>query len=228
MHKYMMSSKYGKMFKKAARRVIKRYKSSKAVSMLVPKVNRLSRILNADRHWYDRAFAATPINSNPVLFGTLNSITTGDNNNQRQGNIVKAAFMDIKGTLALHPGNVIQVARVMLVRDWNAPQGTAPNPNQILDGTYFGTLNAPNAPRYVNKLKSYQVLYDKTFTLSVASNTTIRHFHIRKKLTGEIQFYGVNGTDWDKGSLYLIVLDDNATAVNDNSISFVSRLTYYP
>lgn len=212
-----------KTFKRSMKR--KTYRKRKTIAR---RVNRLARIANADRHWYDRVFAATPIDSQPVLFSTLNSITTGDSNNNRQGTQVKPSFIHIKGTLALHPNQLITVARVLLVRDWGAPGGVAPNPNLILDGTYFGTLNAPNAPRYVNQLKRFRVIFDKTYPMSVASNTTIRHFEIKRRLKGEIQYFSNNGTDWDRGTLYLIIMDDNTSATNYNNVSFVSRLTYYP
>lgn len=200
-------------------------------STLLPlkkQVARLSAIANVERHWYDRAATGIQIEALPVLVSNLNTIFAGDANLNRNGNVIKPSFINVRGTIALNPNLRIATARVMLVRDWGAPGGVAPNPNLILDGTYFSTVNAPNAPRYVNQLKRFQVLYDKNFTLANDATNMIRHFDIRVKLGGEIHFFSTNSTDWDKGTIYLVLMDDNTTAANYNTVSYVSRLTYYP
>lgn len=218
---------YGK--KRTYRRNYKRRNYMRKRRRLATKINRISKIVSADRHWYDDYKAAQIIDSTPSIWCLNASIVTGDANNNRQGNVIKPSFVDIKISLAINASLVRSITRVALVRDWGSPGGTTPNPNLIYDGTSFNTTQAVNAPRYVNQLVRFKVLYDKSFNCAVQTQNFIKQIRIARRLKGPMQYFNSVGTNvFDKGALYLLIWDDNNTAANYTAVSWVSRLTYYP
>jgi len=100
----------------------------------------------------------------------------------------------------------------------------------VFNSTYTSTVQSVNAPRNMDTLKSYSILYDKVFTFKGGSDSSATKpiaLDIDLKLNSKLQFEG-GSTNYGNGHIYIFAISDNlsATAADQPAMSWVSTIYY--
>jgi len=174
--------------------------------------------LNTEKKHVDRADASMPGDTN-LDFELLNGIAQGDGNENRDGTSVKFLTLFVKGFMRISSSTSRTLVRVLIIHD-KVPDGSLPSTSDILDNSDInGMYNTENMGA------KYQILLDRTYTLSDGSGQT-RPFKIFKKLGTKSRYSGTGSTlaDISQGAYYIAFLSDES--VNVPSISWRSRMMF--
>ncbi len=149
----------------------------------------------------------------------LNSIVQGADENERNGNSIKASSLFFRlGVVHDAAGDAGGVVRMMIIRD-NMCDGTTPLVTHVLE------LNSYVSPLNMNVDNRYTVLWDKTVT----TQETIRDIIPLKKymkMTSHIKYVGATAAigSMGQGSLFFLYIAEQP--VYGPSIKYWFRLKY--
>lgn len=185
-------------------------------------------IVNAEKKYVDTPYNNIQVDNSAYVLNCLNLIGEGDDEINRNGRSIKAAFMNIRFIAYLQASAASGVIRMALIRD-NANTGSNPAMSDIFQ-TYTGDLATID---YRNILSGsatrYDILWDKMFTLD--SNKNQRQV-IQKyiKLDKHIHFIGTGATvaSCGNGSYFLAMISTGVTASTTNiAVTGNVRLRYF-
>lgn len=210
----------------------KRRRAYRSVRRPMAKYRKLARtvrfvksVVRAEGRYGDLSIAPVTFNAAGSIW-PMNSFATGDSEFNRQGDSIKATYLTIHGLVRINPALTNGTVRMLLVRD-KSNQNVLPAIGDVLQSSFLSTSNAPNAMRETDNISRFDVLYDRKTSYTQAQKDQWS-FTIKKKVNSTIFFDGPNSSDWQKNSLFFIILDDNTTVLNENSIAWNSRLNFYP
>ena len=207
--------------------------------LTVAKVNRkVNRLLGKQEKKYaDTTLTYTGVDSSgSVNLLNIPNIIEGVGDTDRIGQKITLKSINIKGQLTvghgLTPDNFNQL-RIMLVK-YQTHGSTTPPISAILqyhDPAVYTDEIQMNSLYKKNSTFKFKILYDKVhllgYKLAAANNThtfTPKRFKISHKVTnGDLHYTDVaNPTGWTYALMYF----SDSSAVNNPSISFVSRVTF--
>lgn len=119
--------------------------------------------------------------------------------------IEKIEFRINGGMTTTTPGTVNQF-RFIIIRDKAGGLGTTPA--NVLDSSVISTANACNAPFEEDLRKNFEVLYDRTFLVDVATNYQFQSKYIKKYKTPKVMYLNNNTTTANKGQIKLLTISD--------------------
>lgn len=186
------------------------------------------RVINAqfEKHYYDYDAILFPVSYSSSIY-RLTTTAQGDSDSTRSGDRITIKSLQIRGTLA--SADAYNIMRVIIFQYLGDDGVAVPTSGQVLEGTYFNTVNHVNAP-YAKDYVGYKVivLWDSTYV--VDQDDVAKQFQLmltagnfKKKAKPFIQYQA--GTSNGVGNLYMMVVSDSG-AVTHPSISFVSRLRF--
>lgn len=185
---------------------------SRQVQRLNKRVNKLLAGIEVKYHDL-QPISQTPTSTTGVVLN-ISDLDEGDTVLTRSGEKVHAKRVWFKGEITIHASASKTKVRCMVIRQKN---NQVPAINGILQS---GTINAPHSHQY-RKLTA--VLMDRTYVLNSVSNPMIQ-FNYNLKVDKNIAYSGAAGTDLADGSIYLVLISNEAT--NTPTVSGYSRLSF--
>lgn len=152
---------------------------------------------------WTNAVASTALTGNTEQFVLLNDIDQGDANGQRDGLYITNRKLKFGGYIKSGAGiTATNVTRVIVFKWFDK---TAPADGDILQQDLAGSTEADvNAPYNIIKRDRFKVLYDIVVRTSANGlDGDLRNFRYSKKLNGKVKYSGDQGTNIEKGQIYL-------------------------
>jgi len=159
------------------------------------------------------------------------TITQGDLNNQRIGDIIKLKKLELKYNVAGQAATATYASvRVMLVQwypldyDISTSLGEPPTFAELLKSV--AGVSAPISPINPEFKDEFKVLYDKTHTIhSLDQGSSVANARVTVKKFGhnKIDFY--DGGTYGNGQLYLVLISDDGL-VPYPSVNWATMLYY--
>lgn len=195
----------------------------------------VAALVNTEKKFYEVQATPTGVNTTAAI-NCITGMATGLTSQTRNGNSIKATTLSVRGDLnwSAYTAGGARV-RLMIIRDLQNNNGTAPNIQQI--------LQASDTPQrlmqaYVNLNfgKRFSVLYDKVFTQTDThkdthvdwfykfAKTSTQLQNVSGKTDPHISFVGNNATDTDAGHVYIVLMGDQTT--NLPTFSYMTRLRF--
>lgn len=186
---------------------------------------RVASLVNVEYKNVDTVGSGTITNNWAVT--NLNTVAQGDDQTNRNGRSIKARGLVIQIGVSSNTTSTVPVrTRLVVVRD-NFQDGTAPA------GTDIYTVNGTEALRVITANQNrFTVLWDTMFTViadnSGAGGGGARSIRKYLPLSHHIKYIGVTGAAASNGpgSLYFLMVCDNATAAQQPAISYAFRLRF--
>lgn len=153
----------------------------------------------------------------------LNLIAQGDSATTRDGNSIYVRSLHLRLQLTIHASATTTRIRVMVLYDtWN--QGVDPAVGNVLENTALGTVNAPMSVLHPIYARRFHLLHSKIYQLTSVARTELP-VNLYWKLRHHIKYKGVNSTDNQNGSIYMLLICNEQT--NTPTVSFLSKLSYH-
>jgi hypothetical protein len=147
----------------------------------------------------------------------LNAVTQGDGNDERIGNQIELARLNFRYYAYANTGNAL--TRVIIFWDkFNKISTVA----ELLEDA--GSSGVVISPYTYDRVKQYQVLFDKTLSHNV-DGPNLKNFEITIDLKGKKTVFDLVGTNINKGYLKICTIS-NLVTTNLPSISWSARLFY--
>ena len=217
------------------KRPIRRRRKKLTIAKVNKKVNRL--LNKQERKYIDSTLTYTGVdNVGSVHLLNINNILEGVGDNDRIAQKLTLKSLQIKGQMTvgygLTPDNFNQM-RIMLIK-YKTNGSTTPPISAVLqyhDPTVYTDELQMNSLYKKNSPFKFKIIYDKVhllgYKLASANNThtyTPKRFMITHKITdGDLHYTdSANPTGWTYALMYF----SDSSAVNNPSISFVSRVTF--
>lgn len=190
----------------------------------------VASIVNSEKKYHDVSFTINPDVTTQLQ--SLTQIPQGNTDITRNGDSVAIKSLTFKCQYFSDPAVTAEAVRIMLIRDYDNANGTAPTGAQILE-------SATNIISFRNKdfPKRFKVLMDKVITTNTNIKTRFidkyKKFNMMKDKKGnptvsqKVTFTGLNATDIARGHLYIVVLGNTATGATASQLNFNSRIRFY-
>lgn len=175
----------------------------------------IAGLINAEKKFKDISTNNTSITTTPLVL-IPSSVAQGTTEITRIGNSTLAKSVQLKALIERNTaGATNQYGRIVAVLDHNNNDGTPPAMTDVLDAL------TPTSNYKIDNMGRFQVLYDKTFTLtSVAPNKTIKWFHqfqlMKDKKGNKVRghhmtYKGATANDYDQGHVFIYFWSNSAT-----------------
>lgn len=173
----------------------------------------LKSIVNAEKKFFDTLVSGSLTNAGTV--NVLNAISAGDDAMNRNGNSIKLIHLYCRMTFEqiIDTKNFV---RIIIFSDL-ANQGIAPSTTDVL------TVADVDSMTNLDNVARFQILFDKCYGLSNAYPTVSKRVY--QRLGFHIKFDGTASGDWQKNSLFVLMLDSNTTSHAVSNSTF--RIAYY-
>lgn len=197
----------------------RKYSAMDAGRYALSQVWKLKGLVNSEMYKYDLVNNSL----SPSTTGTvthLTGVSQGDGDGNRTGNSIFARSLNIKGYVQRNAaGSSTQIIKIALVMDKQQVGDSAPTWSDIYEGTDVNShLNSDTVGRF-------SILYTRQLICDSVSSPVVR-FDINKAMRHHVRFNGSNGTDIQKGGIYLVCVSTQSSA-NFPAVSFDSRLSYH-
>lgn len=167
--------------------------------------------------FFEAAFAPALDYNGSIV--NLSNIGQGDTGQTRDGVMIQPTSAQV--SMSLNGETFSGQLRAIIFR-WKP--NTVPAATAVISGSYVGTPYVVNAPHNHALRKDYQVLSDKTYTVSNNGGSELRHIRESMKLAKQkIQF--TVGANTGYNHIYLVIYTDRA-AVSSPGIIGVHRLYF--
>lgn len=178
--------------------------------------NMLKGIINSELKRYDGVISQNIPNTYSVV--CLNQIAAGDDALERDGNSILAKYLTIKYNLVMGSSAIATLVRIMCLVD-SQNQGSTPTQTDV-----FGSLNPLIAPVNIDSTQRFTVLFDDHVNLSNNGTRTIFRKHY-KKLNFHIRYTSTSSTSFNKNSIFLIFLSNEAE--DTPAFDMINRIAFY-
>lgn len=171
-------------------------------------VAKVISMLNVEKHYLNIAATQSPTTAAPVI-QLINGLQLGNTASQRQGQQLKSTNINLRGKLSVNNSAVggSSQARIMLVYDRQS-NGSVFSITDLLENGAVWSF------RTMGYKKRFKVLADHTYQMVNNTNTEQQIVDLSAVLDlRTIYNTGNTGTisDIDTGSLYLVLISDEAT-----------------
>lgn len=198
----------------------------------------VASLINTEKKYFDTIAVSSGLNTS-VAIQALTAIPQGVTGTTRVGNEVKATSLLLRYFLKWNSTTVVgQRARIMLVRDLSeGVLGSSVTINNILQ--YSSTAQQlMESPLNMDYGKRFQMLFDHVYCQNTQVGGVYKDFYynfapltkqtnkVSRKTNPHIRWYGVNGTDYDFGHVYMIVIGDQPSGSFTSTIEYMSRLRF--
>lgn len=194
------------------------YAQSKTILQLKRKVNKLSQIHKADKHYLDVAQQLTP--GNTVAVGHLSAIAQGDGVGDRSGNEIALRKLEFRATCIPNINAQGDAGRLIIFKWRSAAGAVTPQAAYVLQS--ITNVDSPYNPDYAD---SVVVLKDTKIYLGQGAGAT--GVNVQKMLGNTTASYvGTTGASFNENNVFFLILFSDAT--NTTTFSYYSRLTFSP
>lgn len=178
---------------------------------------KLKRLVNVERKYLIYTNNINVPDTGTIYF--LSGVPQGDTSSSRDGNKCKALSLNFHAQVTIDTNAVRSACRIILFKD-KSSNGSAPAVLDVLENaTYLYSYNNVNCPY------RFQILFDKTFSLSTTGTQTI---NVKRfiKMGHHITYKGTGATQSDAadGHIYMLVISNETT--NQPDLEVNSRLTF--
>lgn len=182
----------------------KRYSALQLAGKAYKAARYLKSVINVEKKVLTTAISNQPDSSTGTVVH-LTPVDQGDTMYTRDGNSIKVTYVGLRLNCAINGSASTTFLRILVVKDNQQVADTTPNYSDVVDGvTTYGFLNTQHLGRF-------NVLYDKTITFAIDANSECRAISINIPMQHHIRYNGGNGTDIQKGGIYLMMCSDQAT-----------------
>lgn len=183
-------------------------------------VQKIRGLVNSELFKFDSTFTASNITQETPLVQPLHGIAQGDGDNARTGNSIYCRAWNLKGILYRSTsGDQSQQVRFSVVMDTQQVGDTAPAYTDIYEQALpWAHLNS-------NTVGRFKILWTRTYTLDVVKSLSVP-ININIPMRHHVRYNGVNGTDVQKGGLYLCAVSSQGSA-NYPILTGEYRLSYH-
>lgn len=209
----------------APRKPVRR-KNAKSLVKTVRKVAKevIQRSLETKFHNY--AAASAGIDSAGNIWD-VSVISQGLLDSNRVGDTISPKSMNIR--LNIQPptnGPWYEMRLVLFIyKDVYDGVSGVPTASDLFNSSYVGTNNATNAPRNMDQLMSFHILYDRTFEVTPQRGNISVQF--TRKITKKLQYLaGSNAYGTNKIFLLAVSNDTSGFATYKPILSYVTHLEY--
>lgn len=179
----------------------------------------VKKLINVEFFNFRAVFTVDPNTSGAVV--NLTAIAQGDDDNDRQGNKIRAKYIQVQGNIKLNASTATDTnTRMVIVRDNN---GSTSQP-AISDLYSSVAAFIANKPPFKDPQSNsrFSILMDKWVNVNDIS-TRAKPVQWSMSLDHHIYFTGGAATDEGKGHLYLFIASSEATADPVVAITSVFR-----
>lgn len=192
---------------------------------------KVAGLVNCEWKYKDTTFSGVNVTSGGTIT-CLSDMAQGDDDENRSGNSVMAKSLLVRGSFGRNSGgDAYQFLRVIVFKDMNDENDTAPTLGNLLDTTTAGV--AIYSP--LNKdIERFWILADRTFTTdSTDPQAEFKFFHrfgLLKDRKGNrtigqhVTFNGASATDTSKGHIYILLLGNSSA--NYPTFTGMSRFNF--
>lgn len=175
----------------------------------------------------DRTLTATSIDFSGATYALLLNLVRGDlGKDNFDGDSIVPKWVDVRFSWnsAQPDTDAFNTVRTVLVQ--SSILGTPTPGGSVFDDTWLGTAQAPLAQRLEERIKSYKVLFDKTYNVNNDGQQQISdHIFIPGNRLIPVEYTSTGTLSITKGSIFLFVMsDDGVTDFPD--FQFVSRVKF--
>lgn len=187
----------------------------------------VAAVVNSEKKYHDYAATTNPDTAAQLV--QLTAIPQGDGTEERTGDSIAIRSLQLEAQIQFHESNPKEVIRVMIVRDNDNANNTAPSINQILESASTIAFRNKDYP------KRFKTLYDKVFTCDasklVRTISYYKKFKMMKDHKGNPTVarhvtWSNDGNDIARGHLWMVVIGSVATASTTSEIRHNSRIRY--
>jgi len=209
-----------KRVSRSGRRRGTRYTTMGSVKYLAKKayqgVRYIRSMINCEKHKADTAYGPLGISTTAAV-SSLNQISQGDNEFNRQGNSVLWKYMTFSGALSWNATGTGQALRIVVVMDTQQISDTAPAGTDLWETTGpFSLINNETVGRF-------SILYDKVYVQKEDCDLIPLKFTVKK--SHHLRFNGTASTDPQKGGMWLLIVSNQA--VNTPTVAGTYRVCFY-
>lgn len=190
---------------------------------------KIARVVNSEKKYHDVTLAIAPDTTASVT--CLTSMAQGDTELLRHGNSIKMEQLYVKGNIVMDTAVPNEIVRILIVRDNDNNQGTAPTISEVLESS--GVLYLANK----DHSKRFKILMDRKYYCDTSRPakpiTFFKQFKMYKDKAGNptlgqhCTFTAGTANDTGKGHVYFIVVGNTATASTSSQINCQSRFRFY-
>lgn len=163
-------------------------KTEKLTEKKVKKIVRDELKDELERKHHYLSYSGASIDNITANFWQLCTPPQGLADNNRIGDTIKPVLVEIPYTI--EPASVGPKFDIrIVVFQYTSPYtGTAPAFGSLFNSGYLGTGNSCNAPRNMDLLEQFHILYDKKHVVTLASGNKKGYIKIKAKRLKKIQF----------------------------------------
>lgn len=161
------------------------------------------------KHYY-LAYAGASIDNTSANFWHICTPPQGLLDNNRIGDTIRPVSVEIPYSIEPAANGPRFDIRIILFQYKELYTGTAPSFNDLFNAGYLATANSCNAPRNVDLLSHYHILYDKKHVVSTASGSKKGYIKIKAKRLRKIQFNAGSATHCTNGLWFMAVSNDTS------------------
>lgn len=184
-------------------------------------VRYIKKLVNVEKKKFDLVQTLQTTNE---YVAHLTSIAQGDTASSRDGNSILLQYVTIRGRLYLNASSNLTNHRIVVIRDNQQVSDTAPGVADLLEGATGADFTIANME--LDNVGRFTKLYDQVIQLQeeFSGSSKQKNFIINIPINKHVRFNGTAGTDIQKGGLYIMVMDDQATY--HSSVTFNSRVVF--
>jgi hypothetical protein len=208
---------------------LKKYTPAKAkqadrhTRKIVKKV--LDKSLELKFHNYSSAGSSLGSDATGTIF-ELGIIAQGTTDSNRIGDKVSPKSVDMRLTLRTGSAGTSATARVIIFQlkdSYDAASGP-PLFEDLLNSVYKSTVNAVNAPRNMDKLRNFNVIYDKVHSMTI--DDELKFIDIKRKRLSPIQYQAASSY-YGTNTLWMMAISDDVGGTTGRPVlTFVNQMTY--
>lgn len=199
----------------------KKYSALQLAGKAVAGVRYIKRIINVEKKKFDLTQTLQTTNE---YVAHLTAIPQGDTAASRDGNSILLQYVTIRGRLYLNASSSLTNHRIVVIKDNQQVSDTAPAVADLLEGTAGADFTIANME--LDNVGRFTKLYDQVHQLQeqYSGSSRQKNFIINIPINKHVRYNGAAGTDIQKGGLYIMVMDDQATY--HSSVTFNSRVVF--
>lgn len=213
---------------KGSKDVLKKWnrKGKPTLKKLDKKINKVYKNIAQEVKVHDNAYQIQPDRDGSASnIYCLSAIAQGDTDVTRDGNKIKYKSLQLKGQLYQNIGGVqSSTVRLIIFIDRNFENGVPPTCANILDGSVFGTTQAPYAMRNRLERERFKVIYDKLFTLNQTGANTLP-FNIYRRIGNIGTYSDSTNSGYGKNMIYMAWISGQESDKKP-TVNLVKRLAF--
>ncbi len=198
-----------------------RLQSGKSTRKIAKKALRLAKAYEPEIQVLDTVIRSAAAVTDLWSVNRVSCPAQGDNDQQRDGNEIKNVSVEVYGDLKANSSSTQSKVRIVAILD-KQNNGIAPI---VLDVFELNEINSFPSSLSDNAHR-FKFLFDKTYTLAFGTETTIRQFHLKAKVSSKQMFAGTTNADAScgKNSIWVLIIGNEVT--NDPTANLDCRYHY--